>query len=638
MSDGLGKGSTQSTRWQLCAARLIGVALALACVQPARAQNFGPFTLTADNFTNFVYPDDSQIDRNVTVTNNTGQEEDLEYQDQGGIAESTPTCNPQPNFLYIPPNGSVLIECEIGLPGPNVFTVGNTTNVPMSIQVSGGGVQGTINVNTNVTGVDLSPNATLTGTVTDSQTGQPIAEASIQVASMEGMHNYYAASDASGSFSIPVVAHQRTFLGNWVEQIISVTASGYDTHQSIAIPETGQTVNVQLLLRRRGFGQLNYVQTMNYNARLPIGRGAMSADGHYLATAPFWDNLANVSDAYVAANAQLDFFDTVAAKLLWSKTIGVKMWWVDVSDDGNYVLICNPGPNPDQYDDNFPGFIAYDRSGNVYLQYNIPGAGPQTGCVDAKFSHDDSLIAYGTEMGNIGLYDVASQTVLWTGFLGGMVRSIAFSQDDSTIFFSSGDNNLYALNASTGAQLWQTYINGWAHSLMMSTNWIGGTGKSGRALSILNQSDGSVVWQYPLEVQTDGGAITVAQDGVMVASPQEDTMIFNGAGVPQWSILGGPATPPPRYVLGASAGTFSPDGNYVGLLAANAFVAGPNNSWDQVQLYSRAGDLLWSDWIYGQGPWKVGEAGVFFFTPDDQRLLIGSPTSGTVSIFRRMPP
>jgi hypothetical protein len=224
---------------------------------------------------------------------------------------------------------------------------------------------------------------------------------------------------------------------------------------------------------------------------------------------------------------------------------------------------------------------------------------------------------------------------MWTGFLGGMVRSIAFSQDNSMIFFSSGDNNLYAFNRSTGAQIWKTYINGWAHSLMMSTNLIGASGKSGRAVKILNQSDGSVVWQYPVEVQTDGGAIAIAQDGVVVASPQADTMIFNGAGIPQWSILGGPATPPPMSVLGASAATFSPDGTYVGLLAANAF-AGPNNSWDNIQVYSRAGDLLWSEWIPGQGPWLTGEAGVFIITPGAERLLIGSPTSGTVSIFERV--
>jgi hypothetical protein len=51
--------STRATRWQLCAAGcIIGLTLALVYAQPVGAQNFGTFSLAADNFTSFVYPDD----------------------------------------------------------------------------------------------------------------------------------------------------------------------------------------------------------------------------------------------------------------------------------------------------------------------------------------------------------------------------------------------------------------------------------------------------------------------------------------------------------------------------------------------------------------------------------------------------
>lgn len=600
----------------------IGLAALLAASAPefANSANFATFTVTPDTITSFVYPDDAAINRTVTVKNTTKAAEVIDFTPQFG--SYAPICNPQPPTLYLAAGASGTVECQISMQGAGVtIAPGQTITVPLSLNFldTTNAVSGSVNLNTTDAGVVLPANATLTGTVTDQVSGKPVGGTQVSIASAEGLHSYSLITNSAGKFSTPIITHKRTYVGNWVEQIIAVTANGYDNQQSLAIVQQGQKVNLSLPLTRTN--SLKYKVIQQYNAGLPVGRGAISANGQYVATVPFADTSGG---NFQLDKAELDFFNTQTGALLWKKEVKTFLPSVDVSSDGQYVLICNPGPDPDAHWDNLPGFIAYNQAGNVYRQYNIPGAGPMTGCSDAHFSHDGSLIAFGTLTGNVGLYNVASQQVLWTGFLGGMIRAIAFSADDSTVFFSSGDNSLYALRQTNGSQLWVHYIHGWAHSLPMSANLIEGIGKGGVSLSVLNQSNAKVAWQYGKLFTSDGGAFSPSGNALTIADnePSLGYAYFGAKGLPQWSISGG-----------ATATTFSTDGNYVGVLA---FLGRPQGSQDDVRLYSTTGTLLWHYLITKTASWTNAEAGVIFVSNDAQTITVGSPESGMVYIFQSM--
>ena len=376
----------------------------------------------------------------------------------------------------------------------------------------------------------------------------------------------------------------------------------------------------------------------DYNAIDPVGRGAVSANGRFLATVPFAESRPPDS---VIARSQLDFFDTQSGKLLWSKTLGVEaMPSVDVSADGQYVAMIDPGQSlagsgPGQGISLFPALTLLNHQGKVV--WSIPaldntsatiaiGGGPVT----VKFSPDGRSLAYGNFDGRLVILDRATGAIRAQAFLGGQVRNIAWSADGSRIYASSGDNNVYALATATGSVIWKTEVGGWALFWDVSAHEILLTAKTGYALTMLATSNGSVLWRQSVMNTEFGSVISPDEQLEAVANPTGNgisTGVYNRSGKLLWAVAA-----PSNAVAFAGSKYVLFEQEQLGPQGATS---GGGNS-DSLDLYAaRSGELVWSVKLPGPaGDWGHGEAGYLYISPDAKTIVAGGAETGHVSFFR----
>jgi PQQ-like domain len=177
--------------------------------------------------------------------------------------------------------------------------------------------------------------------------------------------------------------------------------------------------------------------------------------------------------------------------------------------------------------------------------------------------------------------------------------------------------------AATGAELWHTFVHGWTLAGAMSSRYLLVAGKAGRALTLIRQSDGGIVWQRPYVSVADALAISPDERsffyGVAVSTALS-LVQFDERGRLDW------VAADERFNQ-ARAAAYSPDGDYLLVIATD-------NERDRAQLYDRAGDLLWSTPLPGK-PVPAAEAGFAAVSAGAAQLMIGDPVTGRVFAFRR---
>jgi outer membrane protein assembly factor BamB len=612
-----------------------------------------PLTLSADAHTQWIGGLDSTIQRILTVTN-TGPSGIFSFnvtQPTNPGQSFLGVCTPQLPFLYLSSGGSSRIICSAAFveaePGSQAWSKGSTHQVPIQIafaQVTGPGQTTPLQTITLDNSVYVQqaqngppnapmakPNATLVIRTIDARTNLPIVGANVRIDNTEATWTYHV---NGGQGRVPISAHQRGVIPAWQTYTLLAQARGYaDLHVAVS-PVAGRTTTVRLAMRPPTMiGK--YKLTSQYNAVAPIGRGAISANGRFLATVPFAES---VPPASVVARSQLDFFDTQTGKLLWEHHLGVlAMPSVDVSPDGQYVAMIDPGLNvdPNAGIGLYPSLTLLNHQGQVV--WSIPalddtsstiaiGGGP----VSVQFSPDGRYLAYGNFDGRLVILDRASGAVLAQAFLGGQVRNIAWSADESRVYASSGDNDVYAIDPTDGAVIWKTDVGGWALFWGVSAHEILLTAKTGFALTLLRTSDGTILWRQAV-VNTDFGSV-ISPDEQLEATANATgndlgTAVYNRSGRLLWAA----ATSSNAVAFSASKYVLFEQPS----LGPQGATSGSGNS-DYLALYvARTGELIWSTKLPGpSGDWGHGEAGYVYISSDAKTIIVGGAETGRVYFYR----
>lgn len=646
-----------------------GLALAssaFAASPPAPSSPVGNTTLSlvADQLTSWQYPYDRTIHR-IVVATNTGTsfgEWTMQQPSIAGYPDGSPICMPQPGYLYLAAGESETIECSIefpaSLPESQTWQQGETHSVPLVLGFTpinasnGSSSTAPISITLdNVVSVVLpppqqstpnsllpDPNATIRGVVTDAVTRRPIVnQVDIAVRNQEAGWIYHATPTSSGSFLVPVVAHERPYFNDWQPYLVTVTAPGYASQTALVRPETQSTTTLAFRLRRpSAVGRYRLVTTINTGA--PTARMSLSASGRYAAIAPYADTA--FPPGYVQAHAQLTFIDLATAHELWSYPLQGLVLGVAVSPNGQDVAAPYPGPDASVDPTGAPNLIEVNHFG--HLVWNRPVYGDPalaTASIDGQtiqvnpsgahavsYSPDSRWLAVGTPTGQLEVIDAATQSVRWTAFLRDQVRALAWNPGGTRVFASSGDSDLYCLDALTGQVIWKTYVAGWSLAFAASPHYILVSAKEGDSIKLVNASSGSIVWSYPTSETSMGLAISPNESefaSVNSSGSSETTVVFNRAGRVLW-------TSPDA----ANAVAFSADGKY--LLTESPNFTGP--ATDTVHLYNAlTGEQVWSAVLPPASTtpvWNHGEDGVLYASRGAATILVGSAENGQVYIYR----
>lgn len=612
-----------------------------------------PLSIQVDSRVKWIDGLDSTIQRIVTLTN-TGPSGIFRFdlsQPTNPDSKFMGVCTPQPNFLFLPSGSSGRIICSVrigdDIDGSQDWKTGTTHQAKLRLAFTLVTWEGQP---TPLQTVDLDnsiyvqqrqnkspntpmakPNATLSINTVDAKTGRAINGANLQISNSEAGWMFRL---NSGGGKVPINAHKRGVLPAWQPYTILAQARGYaDLHVAVS-PVAGRTTTVRLAMRPPTLTG-KYKLIGQYNAIAPIGRGAISADGRFLVTVPFAES---VPPRAIVELSQLDFFDVHTGKLLWKHPLGVlAMPSVDISADGQYVAMIDPGSNFDhglgvgQY----PALTLLNHQGQVVwsipaLDQNsatIPiGGGP----VAVKFSPDGRYLAYGNWDGRLVILNRLTGAVLSQAFLGGQVRNIAWSAEGSRIYASSGDNNVYALNSLDASVIWKTDVGGWALFWAVSTHEILLTAKTGYALTMLRTNDGAILWQNAVMSSSDG--IVISPDEKLEATTNATgtniaTAVYDKTGRLLWASA---ANSNAVAMSGSKFVLFQHP-----IFGSQGATHGNGNS-DYLTLYvASTGEIVWSVKLPGPpGDWGHGEAGYVYISPDAKTIIAGGAETGRVYFYR----
>ena len=181
-----------------------------------------------------------------------------------------------------------------------------------------------------------------------------------------------------------------------------------------------------------------------------------------------------------------------------------------------------------------------------------------------------------------------------------------FDNSPVSLYASSGDGYLRAFDTK-GTLLWKTFVNAWLTDMDVSDNYIVATSKSGRGmLHLIDKQTGKTLWVYPVEQRGSGVAI----------APDESFVFYGtdvGAGSTQllstiFSIKG-----QPLFVMGNT-------GQAVDITADSQYIVSKNGQ--DLSLYSRDGEILWSETIAGDGD-SASMNHILWISPDAKRIFVG---------------
>jgi len=600
----------------------------VSTTRPAPATPSIELQYTADPVP-FVYPYDSGMTRWITVTN-TGAYTELQFDAvitgpngfsiTGDLLGVTP--HPQPAYLYLQPNESRRIWVCVAWNDldQSAWTNGGVfdyrydirvypklapgTSIPAPSQVHLASLHNSLStVLPPVTDHPIpnqpmpGANATISGTVTDRATGKPVAGARVQLMPVTATNPPAGVTDASGAYSIAVVAFAAAQTGIWEDYGVEIQASGYAGFHAAVAPHTGDIVRVDAALTA-ALTPLTYTVKASTDTVLNLYASDRSADGSYIALTPFHTSVpAGVDSASYLAQARQYFFGADGTAL-WSFPVYAETTAVAVSDDGSLVATTRSDTNRSDC-----GVYLLDHSGNVVWfvsPASVPSLRNSAGDVlykvwEVRISHDNRYLAMGDTIGNFYLYDIASKKLLWQSFLNGQVRGLAFAADNATIYASSGDGYLYSFNAG-GTLSWRTYVGAWTLSIGFSRNYILLGGKEGYYAALLQRSTGEILWEYPVVVVPFGSLI----------APDESYVVLHGAANSFGTLLLDIHGVLYYHDDVSEAAYVTPDSAYIVLTGQDGTPGDKTSSW--VRMIDRAGRQIWKTYLDPTVPGPKGYA------------------------------
>lgn len=210
-------------------------------------------------------------------------------------------------------------------------------------------------------------------------------------------------------------------------------------------------------------------------------------------------NLEADSTLMAAGRVQKYAFD---GTLIWEHTPGWEIWGGDMSRDGRWVAyVLNPTHWPFRRPSVYTMVVLDGWTGEPVWTVQEPlgtPVGRMLESLELAMSPDGQYVAVGgTVGGQVGLFGVSSQSLLWStpqdqGW--GQIRKLAFSGDH--LYVGTGDNYLRKVRLSDGHVEWKAYIGGWP--FVMGFDQQGGhiyTGTKSKHLTKVRETDGQVIWQ-----------------------------------------------------------------------------------------------------------------------------------------------
>ncbi|MDD2666779.1 MAG: right-handed parallel beta-helix repeat-containing protein [Methanocellales archaeon] len=313
----------------------------------------------------------------------------------------------------------------------------------------------------------------------------------------------------------------------WVKRV--------DSSQDVVISPNGEYITSGKELFSRT-GELIH----RYNTRVTMST-AISSDGRYITTA--------VDPGIVYLISSED------EKPIWRYEAGERVWRVDMSDDGNYIVsigqrnIClfskeNSNPiwnykrkssgstyNSVAISSNGKYIVAGTDSGsepNVLLfsrESSTPlwSYGPSEWTSQVAISSDGSYIATGDNAGTVRLFSKESNVPLWSYTTWGDIYALSMTPDGRFIVAGGWDSNLYMFS-QIGELLWSYKIGGRVFDVDISYD--------GRYIVAASEDDhiylisfsGKPLWSY--RTGDDVTGISISSDGNYTAAVSEDRHLY----------------------------------------------------------------------------------------------------------------
>ena len=525
---------------------LLACAAVIGLSKEAIAQDISALQVNFGTIPSATLPIDGHIKHRFNVTN--GGAVALSLSISANVLEINQAVPvfPQPSQLTLEPGKSITVTLILDSANGNImklpvgdnirtvaytFQVGSQTlvkNVVYSITVlptnwSGGGPQ------------------TISGSVVDSN-GAPIRGALVQVATPDMLMPLSINTGTSGAFSFSVPT--RT---TWM---ITASQPGYAKAQAFASPSSSAPYTLSLSPASQG-NTPTITLSKSIQGSIGFWQGASAADGQLILLSngqEIWQ------DPSLKPQSRLYLYRIDGTKV-WEYPMGDEAWGMSVSRDGSYAAYVT---RPALFTSAPTIGLLNAATGTPIWQETMAAPTFQfTGWVnlssqEVRISNSNRYLAVGTGEGYAYMLDLASGRVLWSKFLGGMVRNIRFSVDDSATYLGS-DPWLVKVDSATGSEIWRANIFSWPLSdgLKLSPDGtsIAAMVKTGD-VSVVRTSDGSVLWTY--DAGTIGQFLAYSADGSRIAAaPFGALWVFDAAtGNLIWRV-----SPP------AKDAAFSPDGS-----------------------------------------------------------------------------
>jgi outer membrane protein assembly factor BamB len=503
-------------------------------LEPTKLASFGDVELWGEKAYTFTLPCDRELHFKFMVKN-TGQGNKQVRLDVGQQLTGTKalvsclhsvTTHPQPNWMYLKAGESGMVQIDIDCSVSQLKNVSKASvGYPIDFTVTDYDEQGlrmnhveTYRYEVTATGKTYSKSSVTKGSkcsvkicgyLKDSK-GKPIKHANVMVTSGWALHNSVFTNE-KGYYSVKVMPYYSKFRKQYAEYVISPRVKGYKAKSILVLPKKS-TIKKNIILKKQNT-KMSYTQTK----KIPLGIQAYdldaSKDGSVIATVPFHTMLPKAQ----TEGKRTLLVTTKTGKELFRKALPSETPYVDVSDNGEYVLVTSEFAGNEH-----TTAILYDKTGkevyrtpdqlpvvNVFTKQVEQERTTKSYC--ARLSHDNRIVAYSSTEGDFWMIDWQTGQILWQTKVSGQVRTIDFSEDDKEVYISEGGGYVYCFDVETATQKWKSFIQAWGTEARLTKKYYIVTTKcDGYALMVFDRKSGEKVWDYPVTCR--GTALEVSAD------------------------------------------------------------------------------------------------------------------------------